>query len=73
MILSQFWACSIKYLKDEKSFQHEIKSIYHFQTALIEANKTKFFGKWECYMEKHFIPINCLLAKPWSKENGLPF
>ena len=35
-----------KYLDNEKSFQEEIKNIFHnFQKAVIEANKTFFFGR----------------------------
>ena len=35
-----------KYLENEKSFQEEIKNIFHnFQRAVIEANKTIFFGR----------------------------
>ena len=35
-----------KYLENEKSFQDEIKSIFHhFEKDFIEANKNKFFGR----------------------------
>ena len=35
-----------KYLDNEKSFQDEIKSIFHhFERAIIEANKKIYFGR----------------------------
>ena len=35
-----------KYLESEKSFEDEIKSTFHnFESAFIEANKKKFFGR----------------------------
>ena len=36
----------IKYVENEKSFQDEIKSIFHlFLRAFIEANKANFFRR----------------------------
>ena len=38
----------LQYLENEKSFKDEIKSIFHlFWRAIIEANNTVFFGRWE--------------------------
>ena len=38
----------LKYLENEKSFQDEIKSIFHnFLRAFIEANEANFFERWE--------------------------
>ena len=38
----------IKYLENEKSFQDEIKSIFHhFWRAFIQTNKTIFLREWE--------------------------
>ena len=34
-----------RYLENEKSFQDEIKSIFHFERTFIEGNKKKFFGR----------------------------
>ena len=37
-----------KYIKNEKCFKDEIKSIFHyFHRAFNEANKTKFLGRLE--------------------------
>ena len=37
-----------KYLKNETSFNHEIKNIFHhFWSDFIEVYKSNFFGRWE--------------------------
>ena len=48
----------IKYLKNEKSFEDKIKSIFHhFEKAFIEANKSDLFWKVKVRLLKKGIIV----------------
>ena len=45
-----------KYLKNENSFEDDIKCIFnHFLRVFIRVNKTNFSGKLESVFKSHFI------------------
>ena len=52
-----------KWLKNEKSLYHEIRSIFHhFWSGFIEANKSNFFGRWEYDFKYIRRERSCLIS-----------
>ena len=55
-IWTKMYEHKFRYLKNKKSFQQEIKSIFHhFHRLLVESDKTKFFQRREPNFKLFFI------------------
>ena len=59
--MSKTFRTKLKYLKNKKSFQDEIKTIFHYQGLLLKQIKPTFSGRWESNLKKDNGIFNFLM------------